>query len=62
MSYKLVAVELFPAESRLKDPSNRFYLFAVPKGVFTFGFEGRNVVGPGAAIAPQRPFPKGQRV
>src|SRR5690606_20517486 len=25
-------VELYPAESRLVDPSNRFYLWCVPKG------------------------------
>jgi len=52
------AVELYPAESRLKDPSNRFYLFCAPQGVFTFGFhEGRKVEAPRDGGPPQRPFP-----
>lgn len=51
------AVELYPAESRLKDPSNRFYLWCAPKGVFEFGLSGGRIVcGPESAIAPQRPF------
>ena len=51
------AVELYPAESRLIDPSNRFYLWCVPKGVFLFGLPGgRDVVPSSFAIAPQRPF------
>lgn len=52
------AVELYPAESRLVDPSNRFYLWCVPKGVFTFGFFHRTVCDETNCIAPQRPFPK----
>lgn len=52
------AVELYPAESRLKDPSNRFYLWCTPKGVFNFGFVGRTVQDHGSSVAPQRPFPK----
>lgn len=56
------AYEKYPAESDLVDPSNRFYLWCCPKG--TVGIDlgrGRNVVGPGEAIAPQRPFPKASR-
>ena len=48
------AVELYPAESRKVDPSNRFYLFCFPKGVFTFGWGHRNVVAPRDGSAPQR--------
>lgn len=51
------AVELYPAESRLLDPSNRFYLWCVPNGVLQLGmFSGRRVDNVKAAIAPQRPF------
>lgn len=54
------AVELYPAESRLKDPSNRFYLWCCAKGLFTFGLPGgRLVLDADDAIAPQRPFPQG---
>jgi hypothetical protein len=54
------AVEIYPAESRLKDPSNRFYLWCAPRGVFNFGMmEGRLVLDIGEAIAPQRPLPEG---
>jgi len=52
-------VELYPAESRLVDPSNRFYLFCFPKGVIPWGFVERHVVGPEKAVAPQRAFPLG---
>jgi hypothetical protein len=52
------AVELYPAESRLKDPSNWFYLWCVPKGVLEFGLPGgRLVLAIAEAKAPQRPFP-----
>lgn len=51
------AVELFPAESRLKDPSNARYLWA-RKAPFGFGLPGgRLVLDHLEAIAPQRPFP-----
>jgi hypothetical protein len=52
-------VELYPAESRLIDPSNRFYLWCVPLGVLTWGLNipGRRVLTMGESIAPQRPFP-----
>lgn len=49
-------VELYPAESRLVDPSNRFYLWCVPKGVLRFGYDHRRIWGWRIAIAPQRPF------
>lgn len=53
------AVELYPAESRLCDPSNRFYLWVVPFGVIKWGLPfGRNVLDRDQAIAPQRPFGK----
>ena len=52
------AIELYPAESRLLDPSNRFYLWCVPKGLLKCGYtNGRDVRTPQEAIAPQRPFP-----
>lgn len=53
------AVELYPAESRLIDPSNRFYLWCAPKGVFSFGLpeNGRRVWSSAISPAPQRPFP-----
>ena len=51
------AVELYPAEHRLLDPSNRFYLWCVPLGVFMFGNPGeRKVLCLKDSIAPQRPF------
>jgi hypothetical protein len=54
------ALEMYPAESRLKDPSNRFYLWCIPLGVIQWGLPGgRYVLGHDEAIAPQRPFPKG---
>lgn len=53
------AIELYPAETRLKDPSNHFYLWCVPKGILQFGLPGgRRVLDAHEAIAPQRPFPK----
>lgn len=52
------AVELYPAESRLTDPSNRFYLWCAPKGVFAFGFDHRRVWDIDEAKAPQRPLPR----
>lgn len=51
------AIELYPAESRLQDQSNRFYLWCVPKGVLRFGGTTRDVRTPANALAPQRPFP-----
>jgi hypothetical protein len=52
------AVELYPAESRLIDPSNRFYLWCVPRGVFTFGLpsDHRRVIGPIDGAPAQRAF------
>lgn len=51
------ALELYPAESRLKDPTNRFYLWCFPAGAIPWGFAGRLVLDMGEAGAPQRPFP-----
>jgi hypothetical protein len=51
------AVEIFPAESRLKDPSNARYLWA-SKAVLPFGLPGGRIVIDGElSIAPQRPLP-----
>lgn len=50
------AVEIFPAESRLKDPSNARYLWA-SKAALPFGLPGgRVVLDAHEAFAPQRPF------
>lgn len=52
-------VELYPSESRLVDPSNRFYLWCCPPGVLLWGLPtaGRRVLSMAQSIAPQRPFP-----
>jgi hypothetical protein len=50
-------LEMYPAESRLQDPSNCFYLFCFPLGVIPWGGHDRIVSQPRDAIAPQRPFP-----
>lgn len=56
-------IELYPAETRLKDPSNRFYMWCVPRGVLKFGLPGgRVVLTSDKAIAPQRPFPNESKV
>lgn len=53
------AVELYPAESRLRDPSNAFYLWCFPAHVFSWlGFQSRLVCDADQAIAPQRKLPK----
>lgn len=53
-------LELYPSESRLVDPSNRYYLWCVPPGVITWGLQttGRRVWDLEEALAPQRPFPR----
>lgn len=51
------AVELYPAESRLIDPSNYYMLWCRP--FIKLGiYKGRSVIDADKAIAPQRPFPK----
>lgn len=50
-------VELYPAESRLVDPSNYFYVWCFPKK-FMFGFNERRVVTPANCVAPQRGWHK----
>jgi hypothetical protein len=57
------AVELYPAESRLMDTANQYYLFCLPAGqTFPFGFAGqRNVktAAEAAAVgATQRELPE----
>lgn len=50
------AVEIFPAESRLKDPSNARYLWASSRRL-PFGLPGgRIVLTSEQAMAPQRPL------
>lgn len=51
------AIELYPAESRLIDPSNYFYLWCAPK-IPVGRYEGRRVAGPSLALAPQRGWHK----
>lgn len=51
------AIELYPAESRLVDPSNYFMLWAFPPGVLNFGMSERHVRDLKEANSPQRPFP-----
>ena len=52
-------VELYPAESRLIDPSNRFYLFCFPPQTIKWGLPGRrDVQPPRDGGGPQRPFPE----
>lgn len=50
------AIELYPSESRLVDPSNFFILWAFPPNVLKIGMAERNVLDLGAADSPQRPF------
>ena len=47
------AIELYPAESRVCDPSNYFILYCAPKLPFGI-FEPRRVWTPEQAMAPQR--------
>lgn len=57
-------LELYPAESRLMDTANQFYLFVLPPGAqVPCGFEGRTVVAPCENIAQsnQRPWEDGQQ-
>lgn len=52
------AVEVFPPESRLKDPSNARYLWCC-KDPLKFGLPGGRVVFDAhESFAPQRPLPK----
>lgn len=51
------AIELYPAESRLLDPSNYFILWCAPK-IPIGKYEGRRVMGPHNCIAPQRGWEK----
>jgi len=51
------AVELFPAESRLLDPSNYYMLWCAPK-IPIGKFRGRNIMDPENCIAPQRGWAK----
>lgn len=54
-----VGLEQYPAESNLKDPSNQFYMWCVPKSIIGWGLPGdRSVLTLAQSIAPQRPFPE----
>lgn len=48
------AVELYPAESRLIDPSNYFYLWARPSFKEIGKNIGRQIIPPAQCLAPQR--------
>ena len=51
------AVQLFPAESRVVDTANQYWLYALPKGRrFGFGMKERLVRSATRAQAKQRPF------
>ncbi len=50
------AIELYPAESRLVDPSNYFLLWAFPPNTLNIGMSERNVLNLKEADSPQRPF------
>ena len=53
-------IELYPAESRLLDPSNYYILYVFPK--VPFGKQiGRSVSGPDECIAPQRGWVGGSK-
>jgi hypothetical protein len=49
-------VELYPAESRLIDPSNYFYLWARPSFADIGRKIGRQIITANLALAPQRPW------
>lgn len=58
------AVELYPAESRLLDTANQFFLFVLPAGDRApFGFTQRTVMDNDGTVpgANQRPWEDGQR-
>lgn len=61
------AVQLFPAESRLVDTSNQYWLYCVPNKVWPFGFtqrsvnEGVSVTVNGGQPSVQRPFAEEHR-
>lgn len=56
-----LAVEVFPPESELRDPSNAFYLWFWKPGRRHIGFppKGRSIKSPDDCLAPQRPWPPG---
>lgn len=55
------AIELYPSESRLLDPSNYYYLWVFPPKTLTLGiFAQRHVLGT-ESKAPQRPFAAGKK-
>lgn len=55
------AVELFPAESRLRDAANQFWLYGFndPRVTFPFGMMGR-VVNDGVEVGPSKQRPLGE--
>lgn len=61
MGDEIEAVELFPAESRLMDTANEYWLWCLPKGQqWPLGFKDRTVSGPEIAAfvgAKQREHP-----
>lgn len=51
------AVELYPDEERLLDPSNFYMLWCAP-AINVGVFQGRSIMNEKSCIAPQRPFGK----
>lgn len=54
------AVEVFPAESRLIDPSNYYLLFCAPK-IPIGRFTSRQIADPSNSLAPQRGWAPGEQ-
>jgi len=56
-------VQLFPAESRLVDTANQYYIYCIldPSVRFPFGFEERLVAEGSTGGSVQRPFEPGTR-
>ncbi|HMF14807.1 MAG TPA: hypothetical protein VKE94_20975 [Gemmataceae bacterium] len=56
------AVEIYPAESRLVDTSNQYYLWVLPEGYHVpFGFQERSLIEQNLDGSRQRPFPPDAR-
>lgn len=52
------AIELYPSEARLLDPSNYYMLWCAPK-IGVGKYDGRTIIAPEVAIAPQRGWAAG---
>ena len=56
---EMVAIELYPEDSKVVDPSNWFILWCVPAGYIDCHLGERNVRDPHPDIPLQRPFAEG---